>query len=316
MDLVELPQRPIPEGARAGMVTTPDGVPLRYARWDATEAPRRGTIVIAQGRAEFIEKYFDVVDRLRARGFGVLVFDWRGQGGSGRLLPDIGKGHVRHFSDYQIDLETIMTVIGLPDCRPPFHALGHSMGAALLADAAKEGRTWFDRMVLSAPMVGLANLPFELGVRALARSLDAIGFGHRLIPGGSSKPITQKPFASNPVTSDAMRYALTAAYADIDRRLGLGAPTIGWLAGAFAFMDKLMHPLYPVEIRQPILVVAAGADPLVSTPAIETFAKRLKAGRAIVIDGAKHELMMECDPFRAQFFAAFDAFVPGEQAYL
>uniref|UniRef100_UPI0013D38986 alpha/beta hydrolase n=1 Tax=Citrobacter koseri TaxID=545 RepID=UPI0013D38986 len=75
---------------------------------EPTGAPRKGTLVIVQGRTEFIEKYFDVIDELRARGFGVLAFDWRGQGGSGRLTSDIRKGHVRRFSDYQIDFEAIM----------------------------------------------------------------------------------------------------------------------------------------------------------------------------------------------------------------
>ena len=37
----------------------------------------------------------------------------------------------------------------------------------------------------------------------------------------------------------------------------------------------------------------------------------LLPGRLIVVDGAQHELMMERDVFRDQFFAAFDSFIPG-----
>jgi lysophospholipase len=47
------------------------------------------------------------------------------------------------------------------------------------------------------------------------------------------------------------------------------------------------------------------------TAAAERFAARLKAGRAIVLPGAMHELLVERDPVRSQFWAAFDAFVPG-----
>jgi lysophospholipase len=32
------------------------------------------------------------------------------------------------------------------------------------------------------------------------------------------------------------------------------------------------------------------------------------------VPGARHELLMERNRFRAQFWAAFDAFVPGTQA--
>ena len=50
-------------------------------------ARRKGTVCIFPGRTEFIEKYFEVVRDLRARGFAVAVLDWRGQGLSDRARP-------------------------------------------------------------------------------------------------------------------------------------------------------------------------------------------------------------------------------------
>ena len=62
-------------------------------------------------------------------------------------------------------------------------------------------------------------------------------------------------------------------------------------------------------------VVAGGdggcADPVCATPVTERFAARLKAGHAIVLPGARHEILMERDPIREEFWAAFDAFIPG-----
>jgi lysophospholipase len=86
---------------------------------------------------------------------------------------------------------------------------------------------------------------------------------------------------------------------------------VSWLYGAFKLMQKLGNPRLPIGIRLPTLIVAAGADPICGTPATERFAARLKAGRAIVIPGARHELLMERDEIRDLFWAAFDAFVPG-----
>ena len=316
MDLVALPDRPVPEGARAGTVTTPDGISLRYARWEATGALRKGTLVLIQGRTEFIEKYFDVIEALRARGFGVLAFDWRGQGGSSRLTGDVRKGHVRHFSDYQIDFETIMETIALPDCRPPFHALAHSMGGAIMIEALKAGRNWFDRVVLSAPMVGLVEVRRSTLPLLAVTALSLLGFASAVIPGGTLSPLAKRPFETNPVTSDPEQYARLAAYADVDPRLGMGAPTVGWVREALRVTRTISQPLYALDIRQPMLIIAAGNDPLVSTPAIERFGSRLKAGRTLVVQGAKHEMMFERPIFREQFWAAFDAFVPGEQPFL
>ena len=58
-------------------------------------------------------------------------------------------------------------------------------------------------------------------------------------------------------------------------------------------------------------LIAAGRDQVVSTAAIEDLAIRLRAGSHLIIAGARHEIMMEQDRYRAQFWAAFDAFVPG-----
>ena len=59
------------------------------------------------------------------------------------------------FSQYQIDLETFISEVVLPDCPPPVFALAHSMGATILLRAAFAGHRWFDRMVLLAPMIAL-----------------------------------------------------------------------------------------------------------------------------------------------------------------
>src|SRR5215475_5902975 len=154
MNLVSIPANPVPEDAVAGMITTRDGVKLRFARW-APPPGRKGTVCIFQGRAEFIEKYFEVVRDLRARGFAVATLDWRGQGLSQRALRDRYRGHVASFAEYAIDLETFMKEVVLPDCPPPLFALAHSMGATILLRAVARSQRWFDRIVLSAPMLGI-----------------------------------------------------------------------------------------------------------------------------------------------------------------
>jgi len=99
-DLVSIPSNPVPEGARVGYFTTSDGVRLRYALWPRGEGKPRGTICLVQGRTEFIEKYFETIADFRKRGFAVATFDWRGQGGSDRLIGNRRLGHVDRFEDY------------------------------------------------------------------------------------------------------------------------------------------------------------------------------------------------------------------------
>src|SRR5690349_18388331 len=156
MDLVSIPANPVPEGAVTGTLKTKDGVNLRFARWHPPPG-RKGTVVLFQGRAEFIEKYFETVRELRSRGFAVAMVDWRGQGLSDRALSDPRKGYVGDFSEYELDMDALMNEVVLPDCPPPHFAVAHSMGGAVALNLAYRGVRWFDRIVLSAPMIELSG---------------------------------------------------------------------------------------------------------------------------------------------------------------
>jgi lysophospholipase len=310
MKLISIPANPVPEDVVTGMLKTPDGVSLRFARW-APPPGRKGTVCLFGGRAEFIEKYFETVRDLRARGFAVATLDWRGQGLSERALSDPFKGHVGDFSEYDTDLETFMRDVVLPDCPPPLFAVAHSMGASVIIRAASRGHRWFDRIVLSAPMIRLAQNPMLGYANKVARLLRLSGLGTAYIPGGDPTAPAARSFVSNILTSDPVRYARMAAILEAEPALGIGAPTIGWANAAFKAMASFADPAYPSQIRQPILIVAAGRDQLVSTPAIEDFAIHLRAGAHVVVAGALHEILMEQDHYRMQFWAACDAFVPG-----
>ena len=270
-----------------------------------------GTVCVFTGRSEQIEKYFETVRDLRDRGFAVAMIDWRGQGHSSRRLRDPRKGYVRDFADFEIDVETFVRQVVLPDCPPPFFALAHSMGGTVLLRVAHAGKRWFDRMVLSAPMIDLPGRTTSLPVRALLKTMRLLGQGGRYVPGGSDRLTGLDPFINNPLTSDPVRYARNAAILEEDPTLGLASPTIAWADTAFSAMHTFKRVNYPSQIRQPILMLAASNDTVVSTAAIEEFAYHLRAGSHLVIAGAKHGILQEQDRYRSQFWAAFDAFVPG-----
>ncbi len=314
MTLVSIPANPVPEGAVTGTLKTRDRASLRFARWPPPPG-RKGTVCLFPGRAEFIEKYFETVRDLRARGFAVAILDWRGQGGSQRALKNPRKGYVQSFSQYQIDLETFVHDVVLPDCPPPIFALAHSMGATVLLCAARAGVRWFDRMVLLAPMISLPGMRRMKGIRALVKMLRLMGLGSLYVPGGDASVLQQRPFAGNLLTSDPVRYARNVAVLEAEPSIATGWPTVAWTDAAFRVMAELSQPGYAARIRQPILIIAAGLDAIVSTPAIDEFAVRMAAGSHLIVPGGRHELLMEQDRYRGQVLAAFDAFVPGTPLY-
>jgi lysophospholipase len=160
-------------------------------------------------------------------------------------------------------------------------------------------------------MIDLPGHSTSFPARALIRVLRLTGQGGRYIPGGSDGLTGTASFVNNRLTSDPVRYARNAAILEEDPTLGLGSPTVAWTDAAFKAMAGFRASDYPSQIRQPILMLAASNDTIVSTAAIEEFAYHLRAGSHLVIAGSKHEILQEMDRYRGQFWAAFDAFVPG-----
>jgi len=307
--LFDMPGNPLPPGGHAGFFTAKDGKRIRYARFSAAGRPFKGTVIILSGRNECIEKYFETIADLTARGFGVAMIDWRGQGGSDRLLRNRDRGYVGSFAHYVRDLEQFYEEFVLPDCHGPYYVLAHSTGGLIALLAAPSLLNRVRRMVLSAPLLSLYGFPVSMrSIRRITTAFRLGGLGWLYAAGGPRKRI---PFATNVLTSDAARYERNNVLIDTFPTLGMGGPTAAWISRVCEAADTVSDPDFMARIQIPILFVAAGADEVVSTPVIEKFARGLRSGAVVTIDGARHELLQEADIYREQLLAAFDAFVPG-----
>ena len=106
-------------------------------------------------------------------------------------------------------------------------------------------------------------------------------------------------------TSDTTRVDVLKARPDLE----IGRPTVRWVAAAMRAMARAAMDDFPVAIKIPVLMLAAGQDGVVATAATEQLGLRMRTGRHVIVPGARHELFMENDAIRAQVFAAFDAFI-------
>jgi lysophospholipase len=313
--LAVVPSNPVPEGAQVGWFTTADKVRLRYATFAKGPGAARGTICLVGGRTEFIEKYFETIADFQKRGFAVATFDWRGQGGSDRLIGNKKLGYVRRFDDYWEDLRAFHGGVLLPDCPGPYYLVGHSMGGLVSLYAGIRDRMMFERIFVSAPMVGLDGQPFSMaGMARLTSTLSNLGLGRLPIARSGDKAQTEQRFAGNKLTSDLMRFNRSTEILQARPDLEIGAPTFRWAASAFSAMAGAATDAFPGAVRIPVLMLAAARDEIVSTNAIETLGLRMRTGRHVMIAGARHEMFMETDAIRGQVFAAFDAFVTEQSA--
>jgi lysophospholipase len=215
---------------------------------------------------------------------------------------------VEDFGQYELDFQTIMDNVISSQYSPPVLAFAHSMGAAVLLRSARHGKQLFDRIVLTAPMIGLPGLRSSAIARAAFRVMRDSGFGTSYVPFGKSTSMDLRPFVSNHRTSDLKRYKRNAEILAVNPGLGVGSPTVAWTDAALKAMREFSHASYPEKFLERVLIVASGQDDIVSASASRRFATRQRIASCVVIPGARHELLMERDPFRRQFWSAFDAF--------
>ena len=308
-ELVQVPGFSAPPGAVVEWLTLGDGVKLRTARWILPDAEAHGTVLLVQGRTEFIEKYYEVIGELLARGLSVVTVDWRGQGLSSRQLPDRLKGHVGDFSEFDADIACVVKRVLQEHGTKPHFALAHSMGGNILLRYLRDFPHEFERAVLTAPMLAVRTKPFpEWVARSLASAAKYAGGREAFVAGGAAQDPMAHEFEGNTVTSDEERFNRMMALLKAEPRLALGAPTYGWLESAFRSMHLVASEEFAASIETPLLLIGAAQDQIVLPGADFLLVKRIKRGMYVMLK-AEHEILMERVDIRRAFWACFDPFL-------
>jgi lysophospholipase len=262
-------------------------------------------VVLSQGRTEALEKYYEVIGELQARGFTVLTHDWRGQGFSARFRHE-ARGHARGWRLFINDFTQLLDGYGsgLPD---PWIAMGHSMGGALTLLALAEGETRFSACILSAPMLGLTDVGRrERAARVMAWLRTLVGRGAELVPEHPTDPL-DGAFEDNVLTRDRVRFERWQEQLKGTPQLQLFGVTWGWLAFALSVIFRIERLDRLERISIPVTVVAAGDDQVCISAAARAATARIPQGRYVEVDDARHEILMEIDEVRAVFWREFDA---------
>lgn len=287
------------------------GWPLRrYRLGEGT----RGRMLVLGGRGDMIEKYLEVIHHWAERGWAVTSFDWRGQGGSGRLTDDPLCGHIESFGQWIADLNAFVA-----DWRAagdgPAVIVAHSMGGHLLLRALAEGMAPPDAVVTVAPMMGVhsAPLPRWLAV-GIAEGMCALGFSRKQAWTQKEESERQRRMRQKRLTHDPDRYADELWWRAHSRDVALGPPSWKWVEQALASthaMERGQDLSQGLErIAAPLLILAAQNDQLVSTPAIRRTAARISGVRLHVYGReAAHEILRELDPVRLDALSRIDRFL-------
>ncbi|RMB28558.1 lysophospholipase [Sphingomonas sp. PP-F2F-G114-C0414] len=308
-------RRAIPVGARIGYWTAPDGWKLRRFDWPA--AAPRGRVLFQTGRGDIFEKYLETFAHLHAQGWSVTAFDWRGQGGSGRLSADPHVGHASDYGVYDRDLAAFWADWSAEDARSadardaalPSVVLGHSMGGMMVMRALAARSIQPAAAILVAPMIGLKS-PFGTGFASKVTQWMAA----RGDPARAAWRTNERPgsVASRQtlLTHDAARYEDELWWQRTCPELVLGPPSWAWLAQGFAGAAALAKDPRIESIDIPVLMLIADADKLVDPRAALRLAARLPDAQVVRFGReSAHEILREADGVRDRALSAIDSFL-------
>ncbi len=300
-------------GSSFDRMTTSEGHFIRYGIWPCQKEKKLGSVLLLNGRSEFMEKYAETIGELNQRGFDVYSFDWRGQGLSTRMLANRHKGFIQNYTVYLNDLEMFFTKIVQPMAIRPFVILAHSMGGHIALRFIHNHPDIQGKAILVSPMIDLFRSSLSRRfIRFITRVAVNSGSANSYIIGSGDYLLNRKKFKGNRLTSDPERFMIDKKAIEKNPDLALGGVTYGWLSATFESIDILNAPGYADGIEMPILILSAGADKVVSIEAQKTICDSLKDCSVIEIPGARHEILMETDAVRSIFWNAFDRFAGPE----
>ena len=293
---------------RTDVLTTPDGARLRWAAWPEPEGRVRGTVLILNGRSEFIEKYRETAGELIARGFRVFGFDWRGQGLSSRTPMGDETGHYDSFDPLVRDAALLIDRVVRPAGEGKLILLGHSMGGHLALRLLADRPDLAAGAILTAPMVMPIAQPYaRQAARLLSPMAAVLGRGRRYALGEGGYDAQRLLDPRRLLSSDPVRNRIQADWFRDHPDYRVSGITWGWLAAAFRSGAAILRQA--PSIRVPVLTLLAGQERLVDNAASRRVAQRMPQCRVSVYPDARHEILMERDDIRSAFWRDADDFL-------
>lgn len=290
-----------PDGGQAFWTTASDGVRLRIGYWPGGN---RGTVLLFPGRTEYIEKYGPAAADLQARGYSTLTIDWRGQGLSDRFTENRLIGHVENYSDYQLDVASMVDAAAALDCPGPFYLVAHSMGGSIGLRALHNGLD-VRAVSFTGPMWGIAMSPFLRAISApVAMLLKAFGQGKNFAPTTRRDSyVLGEPFQNNELTTDPDMYAFLQNQVTEYPDLTLAGPSVNWLDEALRECAALTD-LGAADI--PTLVYMGALERIVDPDPVRQIMGNWPNGDLHMVPNAEHEIIMETPAIRRNYFDEMD----------
>ena len=288
-----------------------DGVKMRYGQ-TGNAASASATIVMIPGYTATMDMYGEQVGAMASRGYHVIGFDLRGQGGSERPRPSQPeKLLIDDFKTYSNDVGSFLDGLNLPKNRPII-LMGMSFGGHVAFRVAGDRPELVDGLLLLAPALKpkAGNMSFEQAAWLL-RIGDSLGKGKRYLPGHETwKPYNEKNLLQVGIehcASSPKRLPMRDAIFTVRPKQRVGGVTFNWGREFYKSSNFVRQPGYPESIKIPVTMIHAELDNFVETDVNKQVCDtRMSDCISIAITGTGHCLTQETNPVLNRIYRGLD----------
>ncbi len=294
-----------------GMFTSDDGLKMRFGQ-TGNAASARATVVIIPGYTATLDMYGEQTGDIAARGYHVVGFDLRGQGGSERPRPyQPEKLLIEDFKVYSNDVALFLQSLNLPEERPVI-LMGISFGGHVAFRVGAEHSDEVDGLLLLAPALKpkAGDMSFERAARLL-RIGDALGKDKRYLPGNKNWiPASENDLSRIGIehcSSSPKRLPMRDAIFTVRPEQRVGGVTFNWGREFYGSSNFVLQSGYPESISKPVTMIHAELDYFVETDVNKRVCdSRMSDCISVAIAGSGHCLTQETDPVLDRIYQALD----------
>ncbi|MGA9769329.1 MAG: lysophospholipase [Blastocatellia bacterium] len=251
-------------------ITTTDGLRLYVRRREVDNA--RGEVVILHGFGEHSGRYGPLTEHLINNSYTVTGYDHRGHG-----LSDGLPGHIENFSEYDDDLQKILSYARDRAKSPNLYLIAHSMGGLIALRHIAKQAGGIRGAVISAPLIAVA-VPVPAHKLMIARLSARLRPHMRLDNGINPSHLSRDSEVGKAYATDPL----------VNRKV-----SARWFAEATRAMEEMKDRA--TQITLPVLVMHGTEDKLASVDATKRLFEKIgsKDKELIVYQGYYHELFNE-----------------------
>ena len=290
-----------------------DGHRVYYEQYDVEG--EKGTVVILHGFSEFIAKYNGVIYYFLQEGYDVFMIEHFGHGYSQRadsLNEDLAKIQVKEFDVYTADLKQFLDEVVLPrKGNGGLYLFAHSMGGGIGTRFLEEYPGYFDKAVLTSPMIGVqTNGVPEFLSKFIAGSAVFFGQGDGYVFGHSAWDGNDGDFLNSPGISYPRYLYYNELRRSDDYHQTYGA-TWSWLKSSLRATTKMVKDASKITI--PTILFQADGDTLVRNDRQLKLAQKAPSVHVVFCPDTKHEIFNSPDEIIAPYWSRVFEFLSSNE---